>query len=102
MALQNLTEDELTNALAGLPAWTAEGNALVRTFEFDSFADAIAFVTRAAAAADEQDHHPDIDVRYTKVRIACSTHVTGGISPRDVQLARAVDAAAAPGHPRAP
>jgi 4a-hydroxytetrahydrobiopterin dehydratase len=82
-----LTDQEITTALGGLDGWTREGDRLVRTFSFGRFADGIAAVQRVAAAADEMDHHPDIDIRYTKVRFALSSHDAGGITARDVRLA---------------
>lgn len=94
MAARNLTDAELAEALTGLPGWRAEAGELVRTFSFGTFRDAVSFVVRVANAAEEADHHPDIDIRYTDVRVACRTHVTGGISRRDVDLARVVDALA--------
>lgn len=91
--LSNLPDHDVEAALAGLEGWSREGKALVRTFAFDSFADAIAFVNRVAEVAERADHHPDIDVRYTRVRVATWTHVTDGVTKRDVDLARAVSAA---------
>ena len=71
--------------------WREEDNALVREFEFESFPKAIEFVDRLAEAAEGENHHPDIDIRYRRVRIALSTHDEGGITTRDVDLARQVE-----------
>jgi 4a-hydroxytetrahydrobiopterin dehydratase len=62
-------------------------DALVREFEFPSFADAIGFVDRVAEAADAADHHPDIDIRYRRVLVRWTTHSAGGITERDRELA---------------
>ena len=78
-------EREVTTLGAG---WSRRGDALVKTFAFERFADGIAFVRRLAEIADGMDHHPDIDIRYTKVTISLSTHSAGGITELDVQLAR--------------
>jgi 4a-hydroxytetrahydrobiopterin dehydratase len=82
-----LTDAELGTALKGLAGWSAEGGAIVKTFKFGKFADGIAFVQRVAKAADAMDHHPDIDIRYTKIRVALSTHDAGGITGMDTKLA---------------
>ena len=67
--------------------WEEQGGALVREFELPSFAAAIAFVNRVAAAADAANHHPDIDVRYRRVTVRWTTHSAGGITDRDRELA---------------
>lgn len=85
-----LTDDELTRALADLPGWSGDGAAIARTFTFPAFMDGIAFVRRVAEAAEAADHHPDLDVRYTRVRCALSTHDSGGVTAADVRLAREI------------
>jgi 4a-hydroxytetrahydrobiopterin dehydratase len=82
-----LTESDLAIALKSLPGWSVESGAIVKTFNFPKFADGIAFVQRVARAADAMDHHPDIDIRYTKIRVALSTHDAGGITGMDTRLA---------------
>ena len=69
------------------PDWREEDGALVREFEFPSFADAVAFVDRIAEAADTANHHPDIDIRYRRVLVRWTTHSEGGITGRDRELA---------------
>ena len=86
-----LTEDDIARELATLPGWERRGDAIARTFDFPRFADGIAFVNRVAAAADAADHHPDVDIRYTRVTCVLSTHDAGGITPADVRLAREID-----------
>ena len=86
-----LTEAELTAALKSLPGWGVEGGAIVKTFKFGKFADGIAFVQRIAVEADRMDHHPDIDIRYTRIRVALSTHDAGGITGMDVRLASVIE-----------
>ena len=71
--------------------WSEQDNALVRVFEFESFPAAIAFVERLANAAESENHHPDIDIRYNKVRLALTTHDSGGITLLDLALAGAID-----------
>lgn len=89
-----LSSDEIASALRRLPEWSHEGGVITRTFELPSFADAIAFVGRVAQKADAADHHPDIDIRYTKVRLALATHSAGGITAKDVKLAAEIDSVA--------
>jgi pterin-4a-carbinolamine dehydratase len=68
--------------------WEERDDALVREFSFDGFAEAIAFVNRVAELAERENHHPDIDVRYSKVTLRWTTHSEGGITERDQELAR--------------
>ena len=88
---QKLSDLEIQRALGGLTGWSRRGDTLVKTYAFDRFADGIAFVGRAARVADEMDHHPDIDIRYTKVTMTLSTHDAGGVTALDVKLAEAMD-----------
>ncbi|MBA3889965.1 MAG: 4a-hydroxytetrahydrobiopterin dehydratase [Gemmatimonadaceae bacterium] len=86
-----LPDLDIQRALGTLPGWTRRGDALTKTFAFDRFADGIAFVDTIAVAADAMDHHPDIDIRYTKVTVALSTHSAGGITQLDLDLAEQVE-----------
>lgn len=88
-----LSDVEIQRALGSLPGWTRRGDTLAKTFSFARFADGIAFVQRVAAAADAMDHHPDIDIRYTKVTCTLSTHSAGGITQLDLDLAQKVESA---------
>ena len=91
-----LSEEEIDRTLASpaLAGWTRKDDAITRTFEFGSFRDAMAFVQRAADAAEAADHHPDIDIRYTRVTCVLSTHSAGGLTELDVQMARTLSATA--------
>jgi 4a-hydroxytetrahydrobiopterin dehydratase len=90
---QKLSDLEIQRALGSLAGWSRRGETLVKTFTFDKFADGIAFVDRIAVAADAMDHHPDIDIRYTKISIALSTHDAGGITQSDLALAEKIEQA---------
>ena len=90
---RKLTDDEISSALGNLSGWSRKGDAIERTFTFQRFADGIAFVDRAAALADAADHHPDTDIRYTKIKVALSTHDAGGVTQKDVDLASQITAA---------
>lgn len=85
-----LSDIEIRRALGALPGWTRRGDALTRTFEFPDFPAAITFVTRVAEIAEGMNHHPDIDIRYTRVSCHLTTHSAGGITKKDLALAEGV------------
>jgi len=86
-----LSDIEIQRALGARSGWTRRGNAITRTFEFPTFKAAIAFVNRIADIAEKMDHHPDVDVRYTKVTCILSTHSAGGITSKDFKLGEEID-----------
>jgi 4a-hydroxytetrahydrobiopterin dehydratase len=71
--------------------WTQDGKALVRSFTFKDFAEAFAFLTRIAFHAEKQDHHPEFTSVWNRVDFRLTSHDTGGISERDVELAEAIN-----------
>jgi 4a-hydroxytetrahydrobiopterin dehydratase len=85
-----LTEQEAEAAVANLPGWTQEGPVLVGAFEMESFPLGIELVRRAANSAEAANHHPDIDVRWRTVTFRLTTHESGGLTPRDVNLAKRI------------
>ncbi len=89
-----LTDAEIQARLASLPEWAWEGKEIVRTFTFPTFPEAIAFVDRVAVAAEEANHHPDIDIRYTRVTLRLTSHDSGGLTERDFALAARADSLA--------
>jgi 4a-hydroxytetrahydrobiopterin dehydratase len=89
--MPKLTAAELQTALQASRDWALEGELLTRTFQFENFVAAIAFVNRVADYAEQAAHHPDIDIRYNRVRIGLTTHDVGGISEKDVALAAQLD-----------
>ena len=89
-----LSDLEIQRALGSLNGWARRGDAITKSFTFERFADGIAFVQRVAKAADAMNHHPDIDIRYTKVTCALSTHDAGGITENDLTLARTIETVA--------
>jgi 4a-hydroxytetrahydrobiopterin dehydratase len=85
-----LAEDEIRAAVPS--GWElVSGPAIEKTFELPTFPDAVSFVDRIAVEAEAADHHPDLDIRYRKVRVALSTHSEGGVTQKDVDLATAVE-----------
>ena len=90
-----LSDLEIQRALGTLPGWSRRQDVLTKTFNWPTFAQGIAFVTRVAKSADAMNHHPDIDIRYTKVTCALSTHDAGGITEKDLKLAAEIEQVAA-------
>ena len=89
-----LSDLEIQRALGRLPGWARRGDTLTKTYAFTTFADGIAFVNRVAKADDAKNHHPDIDIRYTKITCILSTHDAGGITDSDLKLAEDIEKAA--------
>lgn len=87
-----LTSDEITQALAVMPGWERQGDAIVREFSLDGgFLGSVGFVNRLAAAAEAADHHPDLAIAWNRVTVTLSTHSAGGITDKDIALAREAD-----------
>ena len=87
----DLNDESIDGWLKGRKGWKRSGNALTKDFLFPSFRDAIIFVNRVASLADDLDHHPDIDIRFTTVRLTLPTHGAGGLTQKDLKLAEGVD-----------
>ena len=90
-----LSDLEIQRALGALPGWSRRRNVLTKTFAWPTFAQGIEFVGRVARAADAMNHHPDIDIRYTKVTCTLSTHDAAGITELDLKLAAEIEQVAA-------
>jgi 4a-hydroxytetrahydrobiopterin dehydratase len=86
-----LSDSDVQARLADLPGWRATADAISRRYQFPSFPDAVAFVTRLGFAAEAADHHPDLVVSYTRVTVTWTTHSEGGVSPKDFDGARQSD-----------
>jgi 4a-hydroxytetrahydrobiopterin dehydratase len=86
-----LNAQDIKSWLKKLPEWELEKKHIERLFEFDDFSQAIEFVNGVAEIAEEDDHHPDIDIRYSKVKVALSTHSEGGLTDLDFELAEKID-----------
>jgi 4a-hydroxytetrahydrobiopterin dehydratase len=87
-----LTESEIASSLLRCPGWQRRGSEITRTFSFADFKESMAFVNRVAALADAMDHHPDIDIRYSKVTLTLTTHDAFGLTARDFALAEQIGA----------
>jgi 4a-hydroxytetrahydrobiopterin dehydratase len=86
-----LTPSDIEAALRELPGWAIRNGMLVKTFRHETFPEAIVFVNAVAHLAELANHHPDIDVRYSNITLSLVTHDEGGITRRDVDLARQVE-----------
>lgn len=85
-----LTETQIETMLKENPEWHLESGKLVRDWTFPNFAPAMAFVNRVAQLAESANHHPDIDIRYNKVRLSLTSHDAGGITERDARMAATI------------
>jgi 4a-hydroxytetrahydrobiopterin dehydratase len=92
--MAKLSDAEVSSGLAALPGWSREGDEITKQFELPTFMDAIRFVDRVAEQAEAANHHPDLDIRYRKVRVVLTTHSEGGISDKDLALADEIERAA--------
>ena len=89
-----LSKAEIHERLKTMPGWSHSGKAIHRKFTFKSFMPGIGFVNRIAQAAENAQHHPDITINYSVVTISLSTHSEGGVTAKDFELARQIDAIA--------
>jgi 4a-hydroxytetrahydrobiopterin dehydratase len=86
-----LSPEKVQEGLQSLPQWMLEGKEIVRHYQFPDFAAAMVFVNQVAEKAEKAGHHPDIDIRYNKVRLALVSHDLGGLTQRDLKMALALD-----------
>lgn len=86
-----LRNEEVKNKLSKFSGWELKDNSIRKTFEFDNFLVAMNFVNNAATLANMANHHPDIDIRYSKVTIMLSTHDERGVTEKDISLAEKIE-----------
>jgi len=86
-----LSRGRIKVEVAKLENWSLRGDVISRRFRFEDFAEAVRFVNRVARAAEAADHHPDITIRYDKVRLALTTHDEGGLTMKDFKLASRIN-----------
>lgn len=87
-----LTPEAVKERLRAMPEWKLEGKEIVRHYEFPDFVAAMVFVNQVAEKAEQAGHHPDIDVRYNRVKLALVSHDKGGLTERDMKMAMALNA----------
>jgi 4a-hydroxytetrahydrobiopterin dehydratase len=85
--MPSLSATDAQSRLGKLPGWQINANELVRTFQFQDFRQALSFVNKVGELAEEAGHHPDIDIRYNRVRLGLTTHDAGGMTEKDFDLA---------------
>ncbi len=85
-----LNQTQIAEAMHSLPGWTTDGKCLLRTYTFDGFPEAVAFVNQLVAPSEAQNHHPDIAISYNRVTLTLTTHDSGGLTAKDLTLARAL------------
>jgi 4a-hydroxytetrahydrobiopterin dehydratase len=88
--MATLSGTELEKAVAALSGWRLESGELVQEWRFPDFLGAMRFVNQVAALAEEAGHHPDIDIRYNRVRLGLVSHDAGGITARDLSMAKRI------------
>ena len=88
--MARLEESEVERRLAELPDWSRAGEAITREFDRGDFAGSIEFVNRLTPVAEEMNHHPDLEISWSKVTVTISTHSEGGLTAADFELARQI------------
>jgi 4a-hydroxytetrahydrobiopterin dehydratase len=91
MATGLLAEEDIQKGLSSLKAWKRDGSEIAKQFELKDFVHAIGFVNSVALLAEKANHHPDIDIRWNKVRLVLSTHSAGGLTEKDFNLAKQIE-----------
>ena len=91
MAERTYNEQEASRALAEIPAWRAERGTITRTFETEGWGTTLMLVNAIGFVAEAADHHPDLEVSWAKVAVRLSTHSAGGITDKDIALAREIE-----------
>ena len=86
-----LKSERVQQKMLTAPDWKLSEDSIIRTFKLPSFRSALAFVQWVGEVAEAADHHPDIDIRYTKVKLTLSTHSAGGLTDKDFDLAAQID-----------
>ncbi len=86
-----LASGQIIEELQTVKGWSLVGNDIRRTFEFKDFAHAMRFVNSVALLAEKANHHPDIDIRWSRITLTLSTHSEGGLTTKDFTLAREID-----------
>jgi 4a-hydroxytetrahydrobiopterin dehydratase len=92
--MARLSDEAIRGELTNLAGWTYADAALRRTYTFPSFMRGIGFVNEVAELAEDANHHPDISINYTRISLSLSTHDAGGVTEKDIALARRIQALA--------
>ncbi len=90
--MSGLSDEEIGAALSSLPDWEFDGEAITKSFSWETFRDAIDFVNDVADVAEDENHHPDLEIYYDEVIVSFRTHSADAVTERDVELAREIEA----------
>ena len=88
---EKLNDESIEGWLEGRSGWKRKDDTLVKDFNFNSFGESIVFVNRLASLADEHNHHPDINIRYGRIRVTLTAHDAGGLTQEDLAMAERID-----------
>ena len=88
-----LDDSQISESLSGLGGWERSGNEIVKSYKLSDFIASIGFVNKIAILSEKADHHPDILVQYSTVKITLSTHSEGGLTEKDFKLAAEIEGA---------
>ncbi len=91
-----LSAGDIETRLEAMPGWKSDGRSICRTFEFQDFPEAFAFMTKVARISENLNHHPDWSNSYRRVVIHLTTHAQGGVTELDLEMAEAIDAVIGP------
>ena len=86
-----LSSEEIEKSLGELPGWNYMNEALVKECTFTAYMDGISFVNRIAEKAEEQNHHPDLEIGWCRVGVTFTSHDSGGVTERDIKMAKEVE-----------
>ena len=89
--MEKLSEEKIRTAVKELPSWEFTKNLIQKEFTFDTYMAGIDFVNRIAVKAEEQNHHPDLVIGWCQVKVALTSHDSGGVTERDFRMAKVVD-----------
>jgi 4a-hydroxytetrahydrobiopterin dehydratase len=92
--METLSDEQIESRLSELDGWEREGDAITKTFDRGDFVGSVEFVDSLVDPAEEMNHHPDLSVSWSKVRVSVTTHAAGGLTANDFELAKRVDALA--------
>jgi 4a-hydroxytetrahydrobiopterin dehydratase len=92
--METLSDEQIESRLSELDGWEREGDAITKTFDRGDFVGSVEFVDSLVDPAEEMNHHPDLSVSWSKVRVSVTTHAAGGLTSNDFELAKRVDALA--------
>jgi 4a-hydroxytetrahydrobiopterin dehydratase len=90
--MARLEEQEIDERVGNLSGWSRDGDSIVKDFDCGDFKGSVEFVNKVTPIAEEMNHHPDVSISWSKVRLTLSTHSEGGLTDNDFELARRIDA----------